>query len=231
MDQKYRKEKSIQTKQNRLLDEWGIDIEPYRFKAVLDFVLTNSRILDVGAGQGAYVRKLLGLGYDIVGIDSHAYTAWGELYEKYLFKCNADCLPFQDNQFDATLCFECLEHCHNPEEVLLEILRCTKSTLILSVPNCDLSNSLYKHSLALAHWTDRSHCNFYTEEKIRSLLHCCHYDIISMSHCFQVPLQEFFIDSLNLPPLLKRLISIMVKKSNLFRRYWSSLLIVAKVRK
>jgi|694.fasta_scaffold153657_2 SAM-dependent methyltransferase len=231
MNSKYTKEEFFQESQRYLLEEWGIDIEPYRFKAVLDFATSGSRILDVGAGQGAYVRTLLSLGYEIVGIDNIVYTSWGELYGKNFFKCNADSLPYLDKEFDTTLCFECLEHCNNPHQVLLEIRRCTKSTLILSVPNCDLNNSLHKYSLALAHWTDASHCNFYTEEKIKSLLHCCGYDIISSSQCYQIPLQEFFVDSLNLPLPLKRVISKIIKKSNLFPKYWSSLLIVAKPHK
>ena len=93
------------------------------------FLFTNGiRLLDVGCGN-AELRKYFGKGF-YTGID---VTAAADL------KMNLDSvtkLPFQDREFDATLCVETLEHLESPQSIANELFRVTKDRVLISLPNC-----------------------------------------------------------------------------------------------
>lgn len=76
---------------------------------------TDKKVLDIGAGEGAYAeffpnRTALDVverkGVDVVG-DAHA-------------------LPFEDGEFQIVLCTEVLEHLHTPEDAVSEMFRVLK---------------------------------------------------------------------------------------------------------
>ncbi len=92
----------------------------------------NSRILDVGCGEGILVEKLHKMGYDVTGLDL-AYSS--DLVRK------GDILnmPFPDGGFDYILCLDVLEHLYYDKQApaILEMKRVLKSdgVLVLSLPN------------------------------------------------------------------------------------------------
>ena len=93
------------------------------------FLFTDGiRLLDVGCGD-AKLRKYFGSGL-YTGIDMSTAAD---------LKLNLDSvakLPFQDREFDATLCIETLEHLESPQSIANELFRVTKNSVLISLPNC-----------------------------------------------------------------------------------------------
>jgi len=88
----------------------------------------KNRVADIGCFQ-APLRTLLAdceyTGVDVAGAPD--------------IKLNLDSidpLPFQENEFDAVLCIEVLEHLDNLHVVFDELVRISKRYVIVSLPNC-----------------------------------------------------------------------------------------------
>ena len=207
---------------------YGRGTQPERLAAVLRYTPPGARILDLGSGQGAYMEVLNRQGFLTVGVDINYYPQW-DSSRGWFVQASATSLPFANQEFHTTICFEVLEHCPDPQTILAEIVRCTSSRLIMTVPNCDLNNALRRYDLALAHWTDVTHCNFFKKEDIRSLLHECGYRVIEMSDCYRVCPNDYFWDTLRLPKIITKVMKRLCRRLGLVETYWSSILIVAEV--
>lgn len=118
----------------------------YRFAKRVVKTLASSKtvlnILDVGTGYGVGLQEILNRGVRIVAIDID------EKCIKYVYNnldstvldvavCDAMLLPFRPRLFHAVLIMDVIEHVTNPERLLRESCRVTKSSglLILSTPN------------------------------------------------------------------------------------------------
>jgi SAM-dependent methyltransferase len=94
--------------------------------------LLSGKLLDVGCGKKPY-RSLFKVDeYIGLDIDSERVRKRGiadEFYDGRVF-------PFPDNEFDAVLCNQVLEHVFNPDEFLSEIYRVMKpeAKMVLTVP-------------------------------------------------------------------------------------------------
>jgi len=100
----------------------------------------SPRILDMGCGEGFTARVLMqelpGIDYRGLDMSDQAIEYAREKVSPDLFgKGDIYAIQFPDNAFDATLCLEVLEHLQRPEAALKELLRVTKSSLLISVPN------------------------------------------------------------------------------------------------
>jgi len=99
----------------------------------------NGRILDVGCGDGYFLKYMKDNGWETYGVEP------GEVASKYakdVLKVNVfngelkeACYP--DKYFDVITLFEVLEHLHNPSANLSEIGRILKEDglLVITVPN------------------------------------------------------------------------------------------------
>ena len=104
------------------------------------------RVLDVGCGPGFIGSALAGLGYLVVGIDSHADTnslRSAGYVEAFRLDIEQEPIPLQDG-FDLLIFADVLEHLRDPEGVLARFrtLLAPGGHVLLSVPN-------------VAHWTVR----------------------------------------------------------------------------
>jgi SAM-dependent methyltransferase len=90
--------------------------------------LVGSRLLDIGAGEGyvaAALRQRTGIWTCAVDVGPYQRTPW-----PYLIYDGAR-LPFRDATFATTLISLALHHCVEPERVLDEAVRVTRSRLII----------------------------------------------------------------------------------------------------
>ncbi len=101
----------------------------------------NEVFLDIGCGEGHYVKQYAKSGCRTVGVD----ISMGKLKmaRKRLARVNAElrmadaeCLPFADEVFDWVLCSEVMEHLPEPDKALGEIKRILKrgGRAVVSVP-------------------------------------------------------------------------------------------------
>lgn len=104
--------------------------------AVFNFSKTlpvGARILDVGCGTRPY-EKFFSHG-TYIGID--VYVSGRDKSGKYPdFEFDGITIPLDDASFDAVICTEVLEHAVEPDALLREIARVTKSqgALLITVP-------------------------------------------------------------------------------------------------
>jgi SAM-dependent methyltransferase len=115
---------------NPLLARAIYEIDHYyqRYRPHLNQV---SSVLDIGVGTGLALRYLMLQNPHITfaGVDVRDLRLPGvkvplKLYDGYT-------LPFDDAQFDVSLLFYVLHHCHNPGRVLAEASRITRQRLII----------------------------------------------------------------------------------------------------
>lgn len=113
---------------------------PGTHQAFLKFFLRKEpapvRILDVGAGYGAFTQKLHGLGYDV-----HACDLFPEIFEYEALPCNKVDVtlpfPYPDKAFDVVIAVEVSEHVPDHENFFGEVNRILRSggRFYLSTPN------------------------------------------------------------------------------------------------
>ncbi len=113
-----------------------------------EIVRPGLTVLDVGCGDGSrYGESLVGAEVELHGVDV-SQVAVDEACSRGLKAVRAgleEPLPFGDEQFDAAICLEVLEHLVDPEFAAGEIHRVLRpgGALLLSVPN-------------VAHWRSRA---------------------------------------------------------------------------
>jgi SAM-dependent methyltransferase len=94
------------------------------------------KILDVGAGHGAFTKRLFDLGYNVSACD-----LFPEIFRFEKIECKkADLtkeLPYPDNTFDLAIAVEVSEHIIDHETFFRELSRILKpgGLLLLSTPN------------------------------------------------------------------------------------------------
>lgn len=101
--------------------------------------LEGARVLDIGCGLGAYVRRFLDFTPDAYGIDIDAprVIEGAEAGLKGLGIALSEHLPFADKVFDGVLLNEVIEHVQNDRDTLREALRVTKpgGRVVVFAPN------------------------------------------------------------------------------------------------
>jgi ubiquinone/menaquinone biosynthesis C-methylase UbiE len=92
---------------------------------------SGMNILDMPAGAGKMREALSKYGHNVVCGDIN------KEHEDYVFVDMNRPLPFSDNNFDAVICLEGIEHVVDPVVLISEIVRVTKKegSIIISVPN------------------------------------------------------------------------------------------------
>ena len=205
---------------------WGANILPQRLNKILELSNKDDHLLDFGCGQGAYTYHLKNLDYKIKGSDILKYDQWknNDFFEQ-LYKLP---LNYPDNLFDVIFCFEVLEHCSDYISLLQELNRICRREFILSVPNCDLDNLLRGANLVPAHWTDQTHCNFFTKKSITEILMSNNFSIVTIEDCLEISVSEFFWKTLKVPNIFRKLGAKITRDFKLSPTFYSSILIHCK---
>jgi len=100
-------------------------------------VAPGSRVLDVGAGSGAFSRRLQDHGYKVIATDIDP-RAWRASSVPFLATDAAHGLAERlDEPFDAVCCLEVMEHVENPWQLAREFARllCPGGIALISTPN------------------------------------------------------------------------------------------------
>ena len=106
---------------------------PYFRKNLPD---TDTHVLDVGAGHGAFSKEIYELGYQVTACDFAP-----EIFYFDKIKCHRanlmEALPFDDNSFNAIVAMEVMEHILDHEIFFREAQRVLKPSgvLFISTPN------------------------------------------------------------------------------------------------
>lgn len=208
---------------------WGLRTQSQRLSAIFKHAKHEDRILDLGAGRGAYVSALTKSGFSVVGFDLNLYPEWIVADQESFVVGTGKELPFANKTFGTTIAFEVLEHIPDPIHAFREIIRCTKNQLIFSVPNCDINNNLRKYDLAMAHWTDPTHCNFFTKRTILALLYDLDLKVVEMIDCYKISPNAYFWGTIRLPRRISSVLRRLCDRLNLTETYWSSILVVASI--
>lgn len=98
----------------------------------------GSKILDIGCGAGSVVEKLVKDGYDVYGIDIQKEAikrARSKGIKAQVHDLNKP-LPFEDDFFDAIICYDVIDFLYSPVTVLQDIERILNDSgyVIFSVP-------------------------------------------------------------------------------------------------
>ncbi|MHC4946202.1 MAG: class I SAM-dependent methyltransferase [Planctomycetota bacterium] len=106
------------------------------FEVFSQHVPTGSRVLELGCGPGAFTKRLLDHGYEVMPSDLDPKISFDRIARRIDLN-----IPFRrkfnGEQFDAACLIEVLEHVENPRHVLRELLPLLKNKgiLFVSTPN------------------------------------------------------------------------------------------------
>jgi len=87
----------------------------------------NSRILDIGGGWGFYQEPLERLGHSVLVLD----VVRPRLQKAVLLLYDGQKFPLDDESFDVSLVITALHHIEDPELILQEAKRVTRSKIIV----------------------------------------------------------------------------------------------------
>lgn len=95
----------------------------------------SGNILDIGAGQSPW-RCFLNRSVRYQGVDIRSAGQFGMSENPDIVYYDGTTLPFSDNEFDAAICIEVLEHASEPRLLLSEAFRVLRpgATFALTVP-------------------------------------------------------------------------------------------------
>lgn len=144
-------------------------LNPYRVSHLEKYIL-GSKLLDAGCGGGAYVEFLANQGLQVTGIDKYEQFLQLAKTEGRLgnyVKSDVTDIPFTDNEFDFTYCFDVLEHVED-KVAIKELVRVTRKRLVITVPKED--EIFHNFNLTFLHYQDKTHLRNYTEESLRNLI-------------------------------------------------------------
>jgi ubiquinone/menaquinone biosynthesis C-methylase UbiE len=130
-------------------------------------------LIDIGCGEGyllyriqeKYPEKLL-YGLDIS--NGRIATTKNYVPTSRLLRGDVLSLPFPDKSFDIVVCSELLEHMVEYKKVVDELIRISKRTIIITVPNELKLLSLMCPKCQTKHYLD-GHVNFFTQQKLMDI--------------------------------------------------------------
>jgi SAM-dependent methyltransferase len=150
--------------------EPGFDAHLARYRHADALLAHDLRVLDAGCGAGFGAALLAAGGRRVVAVDADE-AAVAQARAEGVEALHADVLelPFEDASFDAVVCFEVIEHVHDPARLVDELARVLVAggTLILSTPNERMERL---HERARGRGPNPHHVSTLTPRRLRATL-------------------------------------------------------------
>lgn len=143
--------------------------------------LPHSTILEIGAGDGAILKRLASLGFGqklfALEIVPSAVSKINQMDIATLSECklyDGYNIPYEDNSFDLVILSHVLEHAEYPRKLVYEAMRVAKNVFI-EVPLEDTIKLSQNFK-----FTKTGHINAYTPKTIRRLIMSCRAEILQL---------------------------------------------------
>lgn len=134
-------------------------------------VKDGAKVLELGCGPGKYVAMLANLGFDVTGVDVHAFPSWDWIRSRATSRLYADTraesLPFDTGSFDHVVCLGALLYFDEPLVALKEARRVLRPGGRLIVRNVN-SRNLYTRRTGRN--IDPASKNLYTRDELVALV-------------------------------------------------------------
>jgi len=187
------------------------------FKVIADLLPNNTRVLDVGCGDGSLMNLLVKeKNIEVRGLELEKQNVQDCIYKGLpVIQGNAETelYQFPDQSFDYVVLSQTLQAFYNPDKVLKELLRIGKS-VIVSIPN-------------FGYWKVRTSLLFFGKMPITNALPNSWYDTPNLHMCTIKDLFNY-CDDQNIK--IQKVIGVnedkisLIKKSNLeIKNFFSKL--------
>jgi SAM-dependent methyltransferase len=152
--------------EKQLVETWARrPVNPDRLAALRRYAAP--RMLDVGCGNGQYVFELQDR-CEVHGVDIEPYESWQQLPARFQVG-DISRLHYDDQAFGTVSAFEVLEHLEAPGVAIRELARVASQFVIVTVPNCEITDGMRRSLLIPHHWQDRTHVQSFTLESLETL--------------------------------------------------------------
>lgn len=125
-----------------------------RYHFALNYINTNSEVLDLGCGTGYGTFLLSKYARSVIGVDGNsdaiAYSKKKYIRKNLLFEQrNLDVVTVQPKKFDIVCMFEVIEHLRNPNRILKYIKDSLPAdgVFVMSTPNVNVFASYSKYHI------------------------------------------------------------------------------------
>lgn len=171
----------------------------YKINELLPTIL-GKNIIDIGCGQGYWVKYLNKHHYSAIGIDiSLKHPA------PHLLLGDAQKLSFKPKQFDTAFMISVLEHIKDDSLALQEALR-VSHRLVLIVPQ-PTPAKIRNRGLIYKHYLDKTHLRTYTSKTLKELINQSNGKLISLKPVERLPAISLFYELFSSHPIIKRLVT------------------------
>ncbi len=128
---------------------WYYKPDKWEHRIAYDFIKPNSSVLEIGCGQGSFLKKLTQKNCFAVGLELDKGISEDLIYDKIYFESIQDHSRNNLKVYDYVCMFQVLEHIPDLKNFLLSAISVTKDNgyLIVSVPNQDSFIALDKFNL------------------------------------------------------------------------------------
>ena len=150
----------------------------------------ESKVLDIGCGEGLLLPLLVGKGCKVVGIDILPPEKIKEGFVAY-HNINLETephIPYPNETFDVVILADFIEHIRNPQVVLKEAKRVIKPAGKLIVSTGNIALWLYRFLLLFGSFPyakkgilDETHVHLYTFSTFRNLIRSCGFKILKVN--------------------------------------------------
>lgn len=140
---------------------------------ILSFLLESAgtSILDVGCGVAPYVARLRDSGRRAVGVDIDPIAVqMARSLGRPVLNMSGDRLAFPAGAFDTVILVETLEHITKYEDVLAEVFRVARESVLVTVPDISVIPKMSLRQVVPWHLLEGTHVNFFTPEILRQTL-------------------------------------------------------------